>query len=159
MIPLKRKQMNTNKENSQTVCLTIDGYDGLWYEIGWYSSHYRSKVFKATAEYIPRNGYWKVIRRWMEEKTKRTEYCRVFPDTGMNIFKSTVYRLWSFRQPYSIIEKDEENFNWAVVSNRKYSQLWILSRKPQISDEILRPIIYNLVDKGINTAKIIWTSH
>lgn len=145
------------KKNIEPVpYLEIDRYLGVWYEIGRYSNWYENDTYNVSAEYIAKDSYIDVIYRHTKSKKERLAKGKLFiiPDSGNARFKSQF--IWVFKQERWVIDLDEEN-QWLVASNPKQSQLWILYRKPTISNEVLRPIVYRLVNMGFDLAKVHWT--
>jgi apolipoprotein D and lipocalin family protein len=60
---------------------------------------------------------------------------------------------WPFRGKYWIIDLADD-YSYAVVShpNRKY--LWILSRTPQMPEEIFREILSRLIEKNFDLSNL-----
>jgi lipocalin len=60
----------------------------------------------------------------------------------------------SFESDYWVIDIDQENYTYAVVSTPTMSFLWILSRTPVMEDELFTTIVKTLEAKGFPVEKI-----
>lgn len=49
----------------------------------------------------------------------------------------------------------DENYEYVLVGGSSPRYLWILSRKPQLSEEIIASLIENAKERGYNTEDII----
>jgi len=148
--------MKRNKEIDVVPYVEIDRYAGVWYEIGRYPHWYERGAYNVSAEYSSKDGYLEVVNR-CERLNKHHEIkgkAYIVPDSG-NAKLKVEFR-WPFKGNYWIIDLDE-NYQWAVVSNPSQTNLWILYRKPTIANEVLRPIVYRLVNRGFELAKVHWT--
>lgn len=148
--------MKRNKTIEAVPYVEITKYAGVWYEIGRYTHWYKKGASNVSAEYIPKDGYLEVINRCEKSNKLREIKGKAFivPDSGNAKLK--VQFQWPFKGNYWIIDLDE-NYQWAVVSNPSQTDLWILYRKPTICNELLRPIVYRLVNRGFELAKVHWT--
>ncbi|WP_321519399.1 lipocalin family protein [uncultured Bacteroides sp.] len=148
--------MKQNKTIAVVPYVEIDRYAGVWYEIGRYPHWYERGAYNVSAEYILRNDYLEIINRCKRAKKEHQVKGKAFivPDSGNAKLK--VQFQWPFKGDYWIIDLDED-YQWAVVSNPSQTNLWILYRKPTICNEELRSIVYRLVNRGFELAKVHWT--
>ena len=149
--------MMKKHEKVETVpYVDVDKYVGTWYEIGRYPHWFERGASLVTAEYIQKDGYFDVINRCVKGYKKQEKRGKAFvlPNSGNSKF--IIKFGWLLKGDYWIIDLDE-HYTWAVISNPRQTKLWILYRQPYISDEVLRPILYRLVNRGFNSAKIVWT--
>lgn len=49
-----------------------------------------------------------------------------------------------------------EDYNYALVGSCSPKFLWILSRTPQVPDDVLQQILAVAKDRGYDTEKLIW---
>lgn len=148
--------MKRNKEIEVAPYVEINKYAGKWYEIGRYRHWYERNAYNVSAEYTLKDGYIEVVNR-CEKGNKHIEIkgkAYVIPESGNAKLK--VKFNWLMKGDYWIIDLDE-NYQWAVVSNPSQTNLWILYRKPTIENDVLRPIVYRLVNRGFELAKVHWT--
>lgn len=145
-----------HKEVEVVPYVEPERYAGVWYEIGRYPQRFEKGATHVRAEYSLCNDSLSIVNSCLKKGKKRTVKGKAFivPDSGNAKLK--VQFCWPFKGDYWIIELDKD-YQWAVVSNRKLSSLWILYRKPHINNEILLPIVYSLMERGFNLARVIWT--
>ncbi|BEG99791.1 lipocalin family protein [Bacteroides sedimenti] len=148
--------MKKHKNIDTVPYVEIERYAGIWYEIGRYPSWFEKDTCNVSAEFIPKEGYIEVINRCekskKEKKTQGKAY--IVPESG-NAKLKMQFR-WPIKCDYWIIDLDD-NYQWAVVSDSSQSSLWILYRQPLIENDELRPIVYRLVNRGFDLAKVHWT--
>ncbi len=136
----------------------LDRYLGKWYEIARLDHSFERGLEQVTAEYSLRDdGGVRVINRgysakdgeWNEAEGKA--YIVESEDKG--------YLKVSFFGPfygsYVVFELDKENYEYAFVSGPDTSYLWLLSRTPQISDDILQLFRQRARDLGFEVKDLI----
>ncbi len=109
------------------------------------------------AEYARRDdGLIEVVnscrKKTLDGKLKRSTGKAKIVDADSNA-KLKVSFFGPFWGPYWIIDLDPD-YGWAVVGvpSRKY--LWILSRTPQMDEEIYSGILERLVDQGYDPSRL-----
>jgi apolipoprotein D and lipocalin family protein len=145
-----------NAKNIPAVCdVDLKRYVGRWYEIARLPQKFEEGLECVTATYnLKADGDIEVINEGTRNGVKSVAraVARV-PDP-----KCTGEILVSFFKPfkskYRIIRLDEE-YKYAVVAGGNLSYLWILSREPEISDELYSDLISFVFSKGFDTGKII----
>lgn len=148
--------MKRSKNIEPIPYFELDKYMGVWYEIGRYSNWYENDTYDVSIEYVQKEDYIEVICKQTKSEKVRIRKGKLYivPDSGNAKLKAQF--VWLFKRELWIIDLDEEK-QWLVASNPKHSLLWILYRKPIISNEVLRPIVYRLVNMGFDLAKVHWT--
>jgi apolipoprotein D and lipocalin family protein len=137
----------------------LDRYLGKWYEIARLDHSFERGLEKITAEYSLRDdGGVKVINqgfsaddgKWQQAEGKA--YFVEQPDEG--------YLKVSFFGPfygsYIIFELDKENYQYAFISGPDTSYLWLLSRTPSVSDELIEKFVNKANALGFDTDKLIY---
>ena len=140
----------------------INRYLGKWYEVARLDHSFERGLEQVTAEYSLRNdGGVSVVNRgysveddeWQEAKGKA-----YFVDD-----KATGYLKVSFFGPfygsYVVFELDKAGYEYAFVAGPDLSYLWLLSRKPQLSDEIIKRFESLSRELGFDTSKLIYVKH
>ena len=64
-----------------------------------------------------------------------------------------------FYGSYVIFEIDQEDYKYAFVSGPDTSYLWLLSRTPQVEQEIIEKFKRMSKDRGFATRKLIFVNH
>jgi len=140
----------------------LDRYLGKWYEIARLDHSFERGLQNITAEYSLRDdGGVRVINRgysikkgeWDEAEGKA--YFVEGDDTG--------YLKVSFFGPfygsYIVFELDHENYQYAFVSGPDTSYLWLLSREPEVSTEVMRKFKQRAGTLGFDTTALIFVDH
>lgn len=139
--------------------VNLSRYTGLWYEVASYPAYFSIGCVGTTATYtlqpdgnisllnqcftLTRNGF----RRTITGVAKVTD-----PTTNAKL--SIFFEGSSLGAPYWIIDLDQENYQYAVVSNPTRSGLFILSRTPSLDPEIMQGILQRLEDQGYNLRRL-----
>ncbi len=143
----------------------LDRYLGLWYQIAAYEEFFNRDLVGVTAEYSRNeDGTIRVFNRGLKGTLDGPEdtiegVARV-EDTETNSklsvqFNFPLGRL--FRGQYWIVDLDSEEYSYAVVTDSRRSTLFILSRTPQMDQEVYDGIIDRLQANGFDIASLILT--
>jgi apolipoprotein D and lipocalin family protein len=146
-----------DKPLETVASVDLDRYLGRWYEIASYPAWFQKNCTAVTADYSLREdggiGVVNSCRKGaLDGKLKQAKGHAKVVDTTSNA-RLKVSFFWPFWGPYWIIDLDPD-YQWAVVGepNRKY--LWILSRTPQMEDEVYEGIVSRLRDQGYDPARL-----
>ncbi|GAA0289822.1 lipocalin family protein [Psychrosphaera haliotis] len=137
-------------------------YLGKWYEVARLDHSFERGLSQVTAEYqLKEGGGVKVINRGFSDE--ENEWSEALGKAYFVEDESTGYLKVSFFGPfygsYVIFEMDQENYQYAFVSGPDTDFLWLLSRTPDISDELRNQFITSAQDKGFDTSKLIFVKH
>lgn len=137
-------------------------YLGTWYEIARLDHSFERGLDQVTAEYTMRDdggvrvtnrGYSSSKNAW-KESVGRAYFVRG-PEEG--------YLKVSFFGPfygsYVVYELDEQDYQHAFVSGPDEDYLWLLSRTPTVSDELLDHFKEQAETKGFDTDSLIYVDH
>jgi len=151
------------KEKPDTLAVVphveLKRYLGKWYEIAHLPARFQEGCTNTTATYtLAENGGISVVnecRRNGKLKQAKGKAKVVDKNSGAKL-KVTFF--WPFYGDYWIINLGKD-YDYAVVGtpNRKY--LWILSRTPQMDDNLFSRLIEFVRSKGFDVNKLIKTSH
>ena len=135
----------------------LEKYLGKWYEIAHLPAKFQEGCNETTATYtLSKDGNISVLNQATKNgKIKQAKGKAKVVDKNTNA-KLKVTFFWPFYGDYWII-KLGNNYDYSVVGtpNRKY--LWILSRTPQMDDNLYSQIIEYVKSKGFDTNKLIKT--
>ena len=142
----------------QSVDLTR--YVGLWYEISRLPNTFQKKCSGVvTANYTMRaDGKIEVINRCLKASGKYA----TAKGTAKIVDKKTNAKLkvtffWPFYGDYWILDLGP-NYEYAVVGEPGRKYLWILSRSPQMDEELYQQLLQKMAAQGFNTELMIRTS-
>lgn len=149
----------TNPPLKTVSNVDIHKYMGQWFEIATIPQNFQKGCYCTTAEYtLINNNYVKVINTCKKDSVNgRTSQIEGKAFTTKDSAKFKVQFFWPLRAKYWIIDLADE-YSYAVVGhpNRKY--LWILSRSPQMDENIYTGIINRLKTQNYNTQLLVKTN-
>jgi apolipoprotein D and lipocalin family protein len=138
----------------------VERYAGKWYEIARYPNNFQQGCVGTTATYtLLDDGRIEVLNRCRQgaldgpvEEIRGT--ARVTdPETNA---KLAVTFFFPFEGAYWIIQRADD-YSWAVVGEPSRSLLWVLSRTPTLSPDVLAAIETRLVEQGYDPERLIMT--
>lgn len=135
-----------------------DLYLGSWYEIARLDHAFESGLESVTATYSKReDGGLKVVNRGFNVAKQRWQQ-----SVGKAYFTGPQSRAAlkvSFFGPfyggYNVIALDED-YQHALVCGPNRDYLWILSRTPQISEQVKTALLAKARETGFDVSKLIW---
>lgn len=136
----------------------LDKYLGKWYEIAHLPFRFEDDCTDITATYSLSKGNISVLNECLRDgKLKQAKGKAKVVDKNSGS-KLKVSFFGPFYADYWIIDLGKE-YDYAVVGtpNRKY--LWILSRTPQMDDQLFSQLIESVKSKGFDVDKLIKTIH
>jgi len=140
----------------------LNRYLGKWYEIARLDHSFERGLERITAEYSMRDdGGVSVINRGYsieDDEWKVAEGKAYFVDEKNKGFLKVSF-FGPFYGSYVIFEMDQEGYEHAFVSGPDTSYLWLLSRTPQVKQEIIEK--FKRISKGLgfDTSKLIIVNH
>jgi len=146
--------------NTTTVrTLDLDKYLGKWYEIARYDNSFERGLVGVTANYSMRDdGKIRVLNSGYKGSLQGTYKQSVgkakIPNPKEEPGKLKVSFFWFFYGDYYVLELDS-NYQWAVVGSSTDKYLWILSRTPQISEELYQQLLQKIKARGYDTSSLI----
>ena len=150
------------KPELQTVnAVDLSRYAGRWYEIARLPNRFEKKCADSvTATYTLRSdGKVEVVNRCRKENgkyTTATGKAKVVDKKTNAKLKVTFF--WPFYGDYWILDLGP-NYEYAVVGAPDRDYLWILSRTPQLDEQLVQRLLSNMATRGFATDKMIRTSH
>jgi len=143
----------------RSSCYKFQRYIGNWYEIARFDYLFEKGLENVTAHYSQNeDGSVKVLNRgkdiftgeWKESTGKAK-----FLGTE-DIARLKVSFFGPFYAAYNIIALDE-NYKYAMVAGNDLDYLWILSRNPEIPENIKTEYLKKASAIGYNVNRLIWT--
>jgi lipocalin len=145
-------------DNSVVQTLDIDKYLGTWYEIARFDHRFERGLVGVTAYYSFRpDGKIKVVntgyKNTLDGKKSVSVGKAKIPDPNVPS-KLKVSFFWFFYGDYFVMELDP-NYQWALIGSNSDNYLWILSRTPQIDEELYQVFLDKLIARGYDVSKLI----
>ncbi len=145
----------SNAQELKTVTsVDLKKYSGTWYEIASFPQRFQKGCECTNVKYTPTDkDYIIVENRCIRNGKESYIKGKAFVDENSGNAKLKVQFFWPFKGKYWIIDLADD-YSYAVIShpNRKY--LWILSRKPELEDEIYNSILTRLKEKGFDLSDL-----
>lgn len=139
----------------------VDKYMGKWYEIARFDFKFEKDLDQTTATYtlneegtvkVENRGYNYIKKEWKEAIGE----ARFVDDTSEARLKVSFFKpIWA---GYNVIDIDDD-YRYALVAGNSLKYLWILSRTPDIPDNIKQRFLDKAKKIGYNTQNLIWVNH
>ena len=134
--------------------IDIKKFSGLWYEVARIENSFQTSCVASSVEYkLQENNTYDVYNRCFENELngKLIEYNGFAKLENNQLFMRYFF---VFRTSYKIEYLND--YKTAVVSNDDYSNLWIMSRTPNIEKNELEKILNELKNK-MDISKLVFT--
>lgn len=143
-------------DNSVVTDFDLNRYLGDWYEIARFDHRFERGMQQTRATYTLReDGKVDVLNSGMKDgKYSAAKGVAKLTDTPARLRVS----FWGpFYSDYRVMLVDDD-YQYALVGGGSDDYLWILSRTPQISDDVRERLVHEAERRGYDTAKLIWVS-
>lgn len=141
----------------RTTVQTLDlkRYMGTWYEIARIENRFEQGMTAVKAQYrLMDDGSVEVIN---------TGTCPITNDRKVSVgmahatskpgqFKVSFMKVFS--ADYNVLELDE-NYDWALVGSSSPTYLWVLSRRPSLSADVLENLRIRAQERGYDIEQLI----
>lgn len=149
-------------DRSTVGSLDLPRYMGRWYEIARYNHRFERGMSDVTATYelrpdgtigvqnagYKKDAHGKYVYKSVEGRAK-------MPDAARPGCLKVSFFLW-FYSDYYILELDEKDYNYALIGSSSDKYLWILSRTPQLPEEVKRRLLTAAMRRGYDTSRLLW---
>jgi len=137
----------------------LSRYAGKWFEIASFPMYFqRDCVGDTTAEYaLAADGSVSVTNRCRTDSGFDEAEGKATVVEGSNNARLKVSFFWPFRSDYWVIGLDPD-YRWAVVGNPNRRFLWVLSRTPQLPQEMLDAALKAAADQGYDLKQLRYTA-
>ena len=144
-------------DNSTIPYLDLNRYLGTWYEIARFDHSFERGLDNVVAEYQLRDdGLVRVTNSgWKKGKYKTAEGKAKQPDPVNDPANLMVSFFMFFYSPYKVMMLDDD-YQVALVGSKSPKYLWILSRTPELSPEIIEVVLEEAQERGYDTSQLIW---
>lgn len=141
-------------DNSVVPTLDLNRFLGDWYEIARFDHRFERGMEQTKATYVLReDGKVDVLNTGVKDG-ERSEAKGVAKLTDTPALLRVSF--WGpFYSDYRVMLLDDD-YQYALIGSGSDSYLWILSRTPQISDEVRSLILAEAQRRGYDTDKLIW---
>lgn len=148
---------DTDVDNSTIRNLNLKRYLGTWYEIARFDHSFEKGMDNTQAEYtLKEDGTVRVENTgWKDGKFHRSTGKAFQPSPEKDPARLRVSFFGPFYSDYRVLmlTPDYEN---ALVGSKSDKYLWILSRVPDPSYEVLSAMIEEARNRGYDVDKLLW---
>lgn len=134
-------------------------FSGLWYEIARTYNFYQKSCVASSVEYVLEDeNEYKVYNRCFDTVIggDLIEYKgSAEPSEGKTMSKMDMTYFWIFTKEYGVYYIDDD-YTSALVADKDFEQVWIMSRKPFMKKET-RDKIEKIVAQKIDLKNLIYT--
>jgi apolipoprotein D and lipocalin family protein len=136
----------------------LNRYLGKWYEIARLDHRFERGLSNVTAEYsLLENGDVKVLNSGLasDDNTRKQAEgkARFVGDESTAHLKVSFFG--PFYSSYVVFELDQDNYQYAFIAGYNKSYLWLLSRTPEVSDELVDRFVKRAGELGFDTNELI----
>lgn len=144
-------------DNSVIDSLDVNRYLGEWYEIARYDHRFERGMENTRAIYSMRDdGMIDVINTGVKDgERKESKGKAKLTDTPALL---RVSFFGPFYSDYRVMMLDAD-YQYALIGSGSDDYLWILSRKPSLTDTVKQQVIMEAQRRGYDTSKLIWVRH
>lgn len=156
----------TSTKNQETMIdktvvkeLDLQKYLGTWYELARYNHRFERGLVGVTANYsIREDGKIRVLnsgyKKSLDGRFKQAEGKAFLPEPEMEPAKLKVSFFWNFYGDYFVLDLDE-NYQWAIIGSSSDNYLWILSRTPQLDQDLYTELLDKIKLRGYDISQLI----
>lgn len=140
----------------------LNRYLGTWYEIARLDHRFERGLSNVTADYSLRDdGGVRVINRGYNAEDGQWDEAegKAYFVGDENVGQLKVSFFGPFYGGYNVFELDKEGYRYSMVAGPDRSYLWILSRKPDLDDEILERLLARAGELGFPLRELIMVEH
>lgn len=140
----------------------LNNYLGKWYEVARLDHSFERGMSQVIAEYtlkkdggvlVTNRGYLATEKEWKTAEGK----AYFVNDETEGYLKVSFFG--PFYGSYVIFELERKSYQYAFVSGPNEDYLWLLSRTPDLSPEIIEKFVVMSKDRGFNTDELIFVQH
>ncbi|MGY3571766.1 lipocalin family protein [Vibrio paucivorans] len=140
----------------------LNRYLGKWYEVVRLDHSFERGLTQVSAEYSLReDGGVVVINRGFDEEKqewKEAEGKAYFVDEETKGYLKVSF-FGPFYGSYVVFELEKNNYDYAFVSGPNNDYLWLLSRTPEVSQEVLDKFEAMSKANGFDVEQLIYVDH
>lgn len=137
---------------------SLESYLGTWYEIARFDFRFEKDLSHVTATYsLNEDGTVKVVNTgYNTKKDKWQEALGKAHFRGDNTVGALEVSFFGpFYTGYNVLKIDQE-YTTALVGGKNFDYLWILSRTPEISEEVKQEYLEYAQALGYDVSNLVW---
>lgn len=141
-------------DNSTVQSVDLNRYLGDWYEIARFDHRFERGLEYCKANYALReDGKIQVTNTGMKDGQSKTSKGKAKTTDNPALLRVSFFG--PFYSDYRIMLLDPD-YQYVLVGGSKEKYLWILSRTPQLTEEVKTTILAEAKRRGYDVSKLIW---
>ena len=137
----------------------VNRFAGTWYEIARLDHGFEKGMSHVTAEYsLEPDGDLKVINKGFDTKTGKWQVSEAkakfieSPDVG----RLKVSFFGPFYGSYNIIDLDDKDYSYAMVTGPSTRFFWILSRQKTLDNAVMQRLVQKAISLGFKLERLVY---
>lgn len=141
-------------DNAPVASLELGRYLGDWYEIARYDHSFERGLSHSKANYrLNEDGTVTVTNSGLKDGKPKVSVGRAKLTDTAGLLRVSFFG--PFFSDYRVLMLSED-YNYALVGSGSSKYLWILSRFPEVPEDVLGQILSEVSRRGYPTDKLIW---
>lgn len=141
-------------DNSTVRNLDLERYLGSWYEIARFDHSFERGLIHAKAQYsLNSDGTITVTNSGMKNGKYKESIGKVKLTKTAGRLRVSFFGPFYSDYRVMMLSKD---YKYALVGSKSPGYLWILSRTPEVPEDVLQTILDVASGRGYDTDKLIW---
>ena len=141
-------------DNMTVRSVDLEKYLGTWFEIARFDHSFERGLEYATARYtLMDNGKVKVVNSGIKDGQVKTSEGKAKTTDNPGLLRVSFFG--PFYSDYRIMMLDDD-YKYALIGSGSQKYLWILSRTPQIPEDVKASMLLEARLRGYDVSKLIW---
>ena len=141
-------------DNSTVKTFDLQRFLGSWYEVARYDHWFERGMEKTKSTYkLREDGKLDVLNTGIKNGKPKESKGKVKTTDTAGLLRISFFG--PFYSDYRIMLIDA-NYQYALIGSGSDDYLWILSRKPKLTEEAKSIILKEAARRGYDTSKLIW---
>lgn len=144
-------------DNRTVQTFDVARFMGKWYEIARYDHRFEEGMTRVSATYtLLDDGRIEVLNSgYKDGKYKEIKGKAKQPNPADPGKLKVSFFLWFYSDYYVLILDPE--YRYVVIGSSSDKYLWIMSRQPDLAEDVIRNLLDQLRERGYDTAKLVYS--
>lgn len=144
-------------DNRTVQTFDVARFMGKWYEIARYDHRFEEGMTRVSATYtLLDDGRIEVLNSgYKDGKYKEIKGKAKQPNPANPGKLKVSFFLWFYSDYYVLILDPE--YRYVVIGSSSDKYLWIMSRQPDLAEDVIRNLLDQLRERGYDTAKLVYS--
>ena len=144
-------------DNRTVQTFDVARFMGKWYEIARYDHRFEEGMTRVSATYtLLDDGRIEVLNSgYKDGKYKEIKGKAKQPNPADPGKLKVSFFLWFYSDYYVLILDPE--YRYVVIGSSSDKYLWIMSRQPDLVEDVIRDLLDQLRERGYDTAKLVYS--